>query len=152
MCVYGTCSDCCRPGGVCDTAYKNGSAICCGGSGCCPTVAMCVRCEHGVHRCAFPPFAAGCQHTRRHEIDEDTAFLLLVFVGLCMIGACWLHPHCCHSPSSVAPAANVVASSPMTDSFATGLLEGVLLTDVLHDHSPEPEPPSYVESSFEADV
>lgn len=152
VCVYGTCSECCLPGGVCDTAYKNGPGICCGGGACCPMGAMCVRCEHGVRRCAYPPYT-GCSRTRYHEMEEGTLFLLLVVVGMCMVGACrWLRLHHYHSPSSLPPVTNVVASSPPTDGLATGLIGGLLLSDVLHDHSPEPEPPSYMESTFEADV
>lgn len=78
-------------------------------------------------------------------------FILFVIVGMCMVSACWLHPRYYHSPS-VPLATNVVASPPMTDGFATGLIGGVLLSDVLHDHSHEPEPPSYAESTFDTDV
>ena len=87
----------------------------------------------------------------RHEIDEGATFLLLVIVGICTVSACWLRPHYYHPPS-VPPVTSVVASSPLTDGFAKGLIGGVLLSDVIHDHSPEPEPPSYMEATFEADV
>jgi hypothetical protein len=146
--AHSSCADCCHPDRVCDTAYKNEPGVCCGGKACCPRDSLCVQCEHGVSRCAFLPFT---ECTRHQEIEQGAPLLLLVIVGMCTIGACWLCSHSYHSPL-ITPVTDVVASSPHTDVITTGLIGGVLLTDVLHDNSPEPEPPSYVEATFDADV
>lgn len=148
--VHATCSDCCRSGGTCDAAYKGEPGICCGGGTCCPRGALCVHCEYGVTRCAFPPYT-GCPRVRRYEPEEGVMFFVLLFVGMCALSACLWRSHYHHSPPTV-PATNVVAYPPVSDGFATGLLGGVLLSDALHDHSPEPEPPSYVEATFDTDV
>lgn len=78
-------------------------------------------------------------------------FLVFLFVGICASSVCLWQSHYHHSPTTV-PATNVVAYPPVSDGFATGLLGGVLLSDALHDHSPEPEPPSYVGATFDSDV
>lgn len=147
--VHATCSDCCRPGGVCDAAYGNGPGICCGGATCCPRGAFCIRCEYGVTRCANSPYV-GCPRTRHYEPEESLAFLLLLFVGGCAFSAWLWRPR--YYQSSVAPAMHAVASPPVSDGFATGLIGGVLLSDALHDRCPEPEPPSYAEATFDSDV
>lgn len=141
--VHATCSDCCRPGGVCDAAYRGEPGTCC------PRGALCVQCEYGVTRCAYPPYT-GCPRTRHYDTEEGTTPLLLLIAGACALCACLWRSHYYNSPT--VPALSVVASPPVADGFATGLVGGVLLSDALHDHSPEPEPPSYVEATFESDV
>lgn len=136
--VHATCSNCCRPGGVCDAAYKGGPGICCGGGSCCPRGALCVQCDHGVTRCAYPPYTGCPQH---FETERGITFVLFLIVCTCAFNACLWRSHYHHS--------SAVTSS---DGFATGLIGGVLLSDALHDHSPEPEPPSYVEATFESDA
>ena len=127
--VYGTCFECCRPDCVCDTMG-----------------AFCVHCDQASTRCVHPPGYP--PRTRRYE-TEGAALPLLLVVGTCALCACSLRSN--RSPTI--PAMNVVASPPETDGFATGLIEGVLHnSDAPHDHSPEPEPPSYVEATSKSDV
>jgi hypothetical protein len=147
--VHATCSDCCRPGGVCDAAYKGEPGICCGGATCCPRGALCVHCEYGVTRCAHPPYT-GCLHVRLYESDEGVTFILLLLFGICAFSAYLWRFHDYHSPT--VSAMNVVASPPVSDGFATGLLGGMIFSNALDDHSPEPEPPSYVDVTFDSDV
>lgn len=137
--VHATCS----AGVVCDTAYTDAVG------NCCPWDALCVHCEHGVTRCARSPYT-GCTRIRSHEPADDITFLLFLLVGVCAFSVCLLRSHYYHSPT--APVMHVVASPSVTDGFATGLIGGVLLSDALDDHSPEPEPPSYVEATFGPDV
>jgi len=87
---------------------------------------------------------------RHYDREDGIAFFLLPVVGVCALGACLWGSHYYHSPT--VSAMHVVASPPVSDGFATGLIGGVLLSDALHDHSPEPEPPSYVDATFDADV
>lgn len=147
--AHGSCFDCCRPGEVCYTAYTHRPGVCCGSGTCCPTGALCVHCEHGATRCAYPPYTR-CQRTQRGQ-TAGTTVVLFVLATLCGVCACcWLRPHYDHLPS--VPVPNTVAAPPPTDGCATGLIGGILLSDVPHGHSPEPEPPSYVEATSEADV
>lgn len=146
--VHASCSDCCRPGGSCGAAYKSGPGLCCGDAGqCCPVGALCVHCDYGRVRCAYPPYV-GCPRAYVGTQLESIVLALVFFV--CAIGMC-LHVY-----RSLAPGEEVVAAHPVVvghptygDGFATGLLGGMILSDVVHGHD---EPPTYVDATFSTDV
>lgn len=142
--VHATCSDCCRPDEACDTAYRRGEwGRCCGDGICCPTSAICTR-------CAYLPDTR-CLCTRHADIGGDGTFFLLLIIGVCALSVClWWSHYYNHPRTVVVPATNHEVSSPL--SHATGFLGEVPPSKARHDHSPEPEPPSYTEATFDTDV
>ena len=150
--VEASCSDCCRSGGSCDQAYKGGPGVCCGASGeCCPQGSVCVHCEYGRVHCAYPPYA-NCPRMRNVS-EVESAFVAFMF-GSCAMGFC-LQAVRARTTNEIAPGGSVpvVVGHPTGggggDGFVTGLLGGMILSDVMHDAD---DPPTYVDATFSTDV
>lgn len=145
------CTDCCRSGGNCSSAFKGHEGVCCGSDAwgahqCCPAQYRCVACET-TYRCAAPFENVECR-------DEDaTVVQALFFLFLCSfcVLICFRFtrqsppPRASSIPVAV-PVNGVVVPPPPRESvvpaFATGLLAGMVIDEVLED-----DPPSYVEST-----
>ena len=106
-----------------------------------------MHCEYGHVRCAYPPYLGYPRAYANYQLESSIlAFMFLV----CAIGMC-LHRYRAraHSEGVVAAHPVVVGHPTSGDGFATGLLGGMILSDVMHDHD---EPPTYVDATFSTDV
>lgn len=128
MSVIASCDTCCNPGGNCDAAYKGESGVCCGysyhnGYQCCPGLSVCVACNGGTFRCAYP----GQRGAMCPQFAEEIDLLYIFSVG---IVASILLLSCCGQKESTHPV--VVHGVPYeTAVLATGFVGGVVVADAM---------------------
>lgn len=152
-----TCSDCCSPGGSCESAFHGDPGVCCGFNQCCPTGAYCMRCGSGF-RCTNSPYGR-CEDGGGQGFEAQLAslFFTALLLSCLAISVCQCVNERARAQQPavghpiVTPGGQIVASplyqapyAPQHDGAMSGLVTGMVLGTVLADMD---EPPTYVEAT-----
>ena len=149
------CSDCCTPGGSCESAFRGRPGVCCASNQCCPVGDYCMRCASGF-QCAHYPYGR-CEEDVSEPVSvfQIASFLIggmllfLVLQGVCRY-LCDRMPWQTQ-PTIVSSAGQVVAcpeyqdsDAPQNDGVMSGLVAGMVMDTVISEID---EPPTYREAT-----